>query len=152
MRCPPSAPRHPGVVGWGIFIFLIALGIIQMDIGGRTDCGCRLDDKFFFRSTPAPVLFRPFIPIGIGVKKTRASLIILDLSAADCNAFFFFPVLRRLKMVGRGFFTVRGKLKLIVAIRDRLNPKCFIEFRDVQRLLLIDGWIRQTKPLFFFIK
>lgn len=68
-----------------------------MDIGGRTDCGCRLDDKFFFRSTPAPVLFRPFIPIGIGVKKTRASLIILDLSAADCNAFFFFPVLRRLK-------------------------------------------------------
>lgn len=55
-------------------------------------------------------------------------------------------------MVGCGFFTVRGKLKLIVAIRDRLNPKCFIEFRDVQRLLLIDGWIRQTKPLFFFIK
>lgn len=38
---------------WGIFIFLIALGIIQMDIGGRTDCLCRLHDKFSFRSTPA---------------------------------------------------------------------------------------------------
>lgn len=59
-----------------------------MDIGGRSDCRCRLDDKFFFRSTLGPVLFCPFLYFYRYRSEKRTSLIILDSSAADCHAFF----------------------------------------------------------------
>lgn len=122
VRCPPSNPLLPGVVG--IFIFLIALGIIQMDIGGRSDCRCRLDDKFFFRSTLGPVLFCPFL-LFLSVSQWKTHVI--NYPRFVCGwlprilPHFLFRFLRRLKMVARQIFSIRRKWELIVAIRDRLT-------------------------------
>lgn len=73
-----KSPHSPQGSGGGIFIFLIALGIIQMDIGGCADCRCRLDDKFSFRSTPGAMFcFVPSVMSPLLVSEWKKSTLIV---------------------------------------------------------------------------
>ena len=117
-----KSPHSPQGSGGGIFIFLIALGIIQMDIGGCADCRCRLDDKFSFRSTPGAMFcFVPSVMSPLLVSEWKKStLIVINYSRFVCwwlaSSWRLLKILRHLWLLLGWFFRRLGKWGLIVAI------------------------------------